>query len=608
MIGKTILNYEIKSLIGEGGMGNVYLAEHTQVSRKVAIKVLLPQFLKNEEIKTRFKNEASTLAHLQHPNIVGLFDYLEDETGMYLIMEYVEGTELSDHIAKVTGPMPENVALPIMTQVLSAFSYAHGKGIVHRDIKPANILITKEGDVKILDFGIARILGEGNSNLTKTGTQMGTVYYMSPEQVQGKKVDIQSDIYSLGVTFYQMLTGANPYKDFNTEYEVYSRIVKDDLPPASETYPGVPQYLETILNKALQKDPADRFQNCAEFLKAIDDKAPQKVSEKTQMHSANVPPVSSSTNTVDEYPGSNGSAIFSLILALVCLLTAFIPTFSQGKLGPNQLNLIASLSIFFGLLSIILSLVGLKNIRTNKSRETTRGVAKTGLILGIIGSVASIAVGSLFVFSSILADADGDGFPDKKDNCPNIAGTVDGCKDSDGDGVKDSDDNCMDIKGDKMHHGCPDTDGDGVYDDIDACKMEKGDPKNDGCPLSDIDNDQVPDELDNCVSEWGPVENNGCPLSGSAVFWFDYNGSPMNYFEFYSALKITINSKSAFITSYSMVQPNCGDQFCATFEGLEPGNQSYAVYDEYGNLLTTGTIMIYSNQCTAEPVYYGSYD
>jgi serine/threonine protein kinase len=269
MIGETILNYEIKSIIGEGGMGSVYLAEHTQMPRVVAIKVLLPQFMSKPEIRERFKNEASTMANLQHPNIVGLLDYLEDEKGMYLIMEYVEGEPLDDYIKNVTGPMPEERVIPIITEILNAVGYAHDNNIVHRDIKPANVIISKNGTVKILDFGIARILGDGNKNLTKTGTQMGTIFYMSPEQVQGKPADFRSDIYSLGVTFYQMLTGLNPYGGLTTEYEVYTKIIQETLPPPQDVYPGVPEYFSSILNKALAKDPGHRFQTCEEFLKAI---------------------------------------------------------------------------------------------------------------------------------------------------------------------------------------------------------------------------------------------------------------------------------------------------------------------------------------------------
>jgi serine/threonine protein kinase len=604
MIGKNILNYEIKALIGEGGMGNVYLAEHTQVSRKVAVKVLLPQFLKNEEIKTRFKNEASTLAHLQHPNIVGLFDYLEDESGMYLIMEYVEGVELGDHIAKVTGPMPENVVVPIMTQVLSAFSYAHSKGIVHRDIKPANILITKDGSVKILDFGIARILGEGNSNLTKTGTQMGTVYYMSPEQVQGKKVDIRSDIYSLGVTFYQMLTGVNPYKDLHTEYEVYSRIVKDDLPPASNVYPGVPNYLETIVNRALQKDPSDRFQNCDEFLCAVNQKSSQVIEDKTQVGQGYVPPLQNQTPP-NNLQGSNIAAVFSLIFAVLCLLTAFIPAFTQGKLEPFELKMVASASILMGFLSIILGIKALGNVRNKQAKSSSRGMSLTGLILGSISTFLSLIVAVLFVYTTILADPDGDGFIGDADKCPDTAGTVNGCEDSDNDGVADIEDDCMDLPGDSAHRGCPDTDGDGIFDNVDDCDSVKGVFENNGCPKSDIDGDGVPDDLDECDTIVGDPQNYGCPLTGSAVFWFDVNNSDYrSYFDENSSIKVVFDGKTKRITSFSTSEPDCGDDFCATFEDIDPGAHEYQAYDDYGALIMSGTVMIYSKECVSEPVTY----
>ena len=281
MIGKTILNYKIISLIGEGGMGTVYLAEHAHMARKVAIKVLLPQLMKHEQIRQRFKNEAATMAHLQHPNIVSLIDYYEDEAGMYLIMEYVEGVTLDNYIKDVSGPLPEEKAIPLMTQILDAFSYAHEKQIIHRDIKPGNIILTPNGTIKILDFGIARIIGDGNQQLTKTGVQLGTVYYMSPEQVKGLKLDHRADIYSLGVTFYQMLTGVQPYNNLTTEYEIYNQIVNVDLPDPSEIYPGVPEYLNRILKVALNKNPNDRFPNCAAFKNGILEKKTLLKSEKS---------------------------------------------------------------------------------------------------------------------------------------------------------------------------------------------------------------------------------------------------------------------------------------------------------------------------------------
>ena len=273
MIGKLIVNYKIISLLGEGGMGNVYLAEHTQVNRKAAIKILLPQHLKNAEIKNRFKNEASLLAELNHPNIVNLYDFAEDESGLYLIMEFVEGTPLDEYILNVSGAIPSERSIPIMKKVLSAFSYAHSKGIIHRDIKPSNIIIGKNDEIKVLDFGIAKILDSANKNLTKTGSQMGTVFYMSPEQVEGKVLDIKSDIYSLGVTFYQILTGLNPYQNLNSEFEIYSKIVNEPLPNPKDVYPGIPDYLCSIIEKAMQKLPVNRFSNCSEFQNAIESKS-----------------------------------------------------------------------------------------------------------------------------------------------------------------------------------------------------------------------------------------------------------------------------------------------------------------------------------------------
>jgi serine/threonine protein kinase len=316
MIGLTILNYKIDSLIGKGGMGSVYLASHTQVNRKVAIKSLLPQFMANEEIKQRFKNEASTLAHLQHPNIVGLFDYVENEKGMFLVMEFVEGTPLDEFINNVTGPMPEKRAVPIMKEILAGFSYAHLKGIVHRDIKPGNIIITKNDGAKILDFGIARLMGDGNHNLTKTGTQMGTVFYMSPEQVQGKKLDQRSDIYSLGITFYQMLTGINPYSKLTTEYEVFSQIVKEELPAPKDVYPGVPDYLASVIKKAMEKNPDNRFQSCDEFIKAIEEKATVNQVSKPAIKQNNQKPVKKPSNVM---------ATISLVTAIIGLIISFIP-------------------------------------------------------------------------------------------------------------------------------------------------------------------------------------------------------------------------------------------------------------------------------------------
>lgn len=269
MIGQQILNYRIDTKIGEGGMGVVYLASHLQLERKAAIKALHPTFVHNPQIRARFRQEAAALAQLKHAQIVALYDYLEEPDGLFLIMEYVQGRELDDYIANVSGPIPAEKALPMFIQVLDAFQYAHQQGIVHRDIKPSNLLVTNNLSIKVLDFGIARILGEDKS-LTQTGTKMGTVLYMSPEQVTGKLVDARSDIYTLGVTLFQMLTGKCPYNDQQlTEYEIYRQIVEQPLPPMQTLYPTISQSLQAVVDKATAKNPLLRFQTCDDFKQAL---------------------------------------------------------------------------------------------------------------------------------------------------------------------------------------------------------------------------------------------------------------------------------------------------------------------------------------------------
>ncbi len=270
MIGEQVLNYRIISALGEGGMGNVYVAQHTQLGRQVAIKALHANLVSNPLIRERFKNEAATMAHLQHNSIVSLYDYLEATNGLFLIMEYVQGKPLDAYIQTVSGPIPEDKVIDFFLQILDGFEYAHNQGVVHRDIKPSNLVITPKGEVKILDFGIAKLLAGSSKSLTQAGTRMGTVLYMSPEQVKGLDVDRRSDIYSLGITLFQMLTGRCPYNEETaTEYEVYHQIVNTPLPRAKTFYPTVSDRMQKIIDKATAKNLADRFQSCAEFKRAL---------------------------------------------------------------------------------------------------------------------------------------------------------------------------------------------------------------------------------------------------------------------------------------------------------------------------------------------------
>ena len=219
MLGETISHYRILDKLGKGGMGEVYLAEDTTLKRKVALKVLPPELASSQERLERFQREAESLASLNHPNIVTIHTVEEDDGVRFLTMEWVEGQTLADLVEK--GGLPLEKIFEIATPLADALAVAHSKGIVHRDLKPGNVMVTNEGRVKVLDFGLAKLLEEepdlvatemATEALTRDGIAMGTIPYMSPEQVQGKAVDHRSDIFSLGIVLYEMSTGQLPFE------------------------------------------------------------------------------------------------------------------------------------------------------------------------------------------------------------------------------------------------------------------------------------------------------------------------------------------------------------------------------------------------------------
>jgi len=270
MIPTEILNYVLIRKIGEGGMGQVFLARNKNIDQFVAIKMLHPRYGNNPMLRERFRQEAIMLSTLNHPNIVKFLNYVENEHGVFLIMEYVEGQTLEDFISKKNGLIVEKRAYPMMCEILNAFAYAHGRGIIHRDIKPSNIYINKEGHIKILDFGIAQIISEVDKSVGMLSSG-GTPEYMSPEQVLDRDIDIRSDIYSLGVLFHQMLTGKAPY-DVNamSSTEIKSKVVKAPLPRMKEFYPYISVGMQRVVDTATKKDPIKRYPNCADMRKEID--------------------------------------------------------------------------------------------------------------------------------------------------------------------------------------------------------------------------------------------------------------------------------------------------------------------------------------------------
>lgn len=266
MVGQEILNYVIIRKIGEGGMGQVFLARNKSIHQFVAIKMLHPRFSRNPELLERFRQEAIMLSSLDHQNIVKFLNYVENAQGVFLIMEYVDGMTLEDFINMKNGLVVEERAYSMMLPVIDAFSYAHGRGIVHRDIKPGNILIGRDGTVKVLDFGIAQIVSESDD----CGLRGGTVSYMSPEQTLDRPLDIRSDIYSLGVVFYQMLTGRPPY-DLSclSAFEIKRSIQDQPLPPMRKVYPYISDGIQGVVDKATAKNPDSRYRNCGELRAAV---------------------------------------------------------------------------------------------------------------------------------------------------------------------------------------------------------------------------------------------------------------------------------------------------------------------------------------------------
>src|SRR6185312_6578774 len=259
LIGSRVLDFELKAVIGSGGMSVVYRGEHRVTGQAVAIKILPPELAVHEELKARFVEEARVLAKLEHPNIVHLNNFTEAGGRLCLVMQYVEGVTFESMIV-TRGKVAPDEALKVGIEVCRALEYAHAHGVVHRDIKPSNVLVRPDGAVKVTDFGIAKMIG--NSRLTSTGQTMGTVRYMSPEQVRGKAADARSDIYSLGITIYEALAGTTPF-DGENHFDIMQQHLRNRPPPLARFLKGsgatVPPAVEKALVVALEKNAADRY-------------------------------------------------------------------------------------------------------------------------------------------------------------------------------------------------------------------------------------------------------------------------------------------------------------------------------------------------------------
>jgi eukaryotic-like serine/threonine-protein kinase len=320
--------YRFARRLGSGGMADVWLAEDTELSRNVAIKVLHDRFAQDAQFVERFRREAANAAGLQHPNVVGVFDRGEFDGSYYIAMEYVEGSSLKQLIDRGLS-VPQ--AIEIARQILAAVRFAHEHGIVHRDIKPHNVIVDPAGRVRVLDFGIARA---GASEITQTGSVMGTAQYLSPEQAQGLEVTPASDIYSVGVVLYEMLTGRVPFEGDSAVAVALKQVSEQPSPPSSLN-PAVPRALDLVVLRALAKEPGNRFASAEEFSRALDaaEADPTGAVSDTAMFGAVAVPADAEAAAEQERSRKRRRWIIATVLAA---LLAALAIFALTR--PDQVN------------------------------------------------------------------------------------------------------------------------------------------------------------------------------------------------------------------------------------------------------------------------------
>ncbi|MBP9097558.1 MAG: protein kinase [Ferruginibacter sp.] len=265
MIGERIHSYEINAHLGQGGMGNVYRATDTMLGREVALKMLHPQLTVQTQFLERFKKEARVLAQLLHPNIAVIYNFIEQGGNHFMVMEYVEGTSL-DELLKKYHSLPAEFVVPVFIQALEGLQHAHRKNIFHRDVKPSNLMITSDGTLKLMDFGIAKVAGE--QKMTQVNKIVGTIEFMAPELIEGKDASVASDIYSMGATLYELVSGKLPFES-DTDFNLMQAILKKKAIAPDKLNDLVPKKLSDIILKAMDKNPAGRYPDARSFQQAL---------------------------------------------------------------------------------------------------------------------------------------------------------------------------------------------------------------------------------------------------------------------------------------------------------------------------------------------------
>lgn len=328
MIGRTIYNYRIEELIGEGGMGTVYRAVDTVLGREVALKMLHSNLISQSTFFERFKNEAQVLARLNHPNIATLHNFIEDDGDYFMVMEFIEGADL-ERVLKTSGKLPVETVLQIAEQTLEGLTHAHARGVFHRDLKPANLIVTPEKQLKIMDFGIAKAVD--SQKLTQVNKLIGTLEYIAPEILKGEEPSAQSDLYAIGVVVYELLTGRMPFVG-DTDYDLMQQIIHKKPLRINAEEARIPKELEGIVNKLLNKNPGKRYANADELKVAI-------------------------ANVINDVPKAATNPLAKLSLPAMKMPKVSVPKFTIAEFSLEKINrtwliLAASLIIAIGILTI----------------------------------------------------------------------------------------------------------------------------------------------------------------------------------------------------------------------------------------------------------------
>lgn len=357
--GQTIRDYILEAKIGLGGMGEVWRSRHTLLDKLVAIKVISDELLSDPEFETRFLQEAKAQARLYHPHIVPVTEFFREANRYHLVMPLVEGPSLAARLATSRGPLPLEEALRIAQDVLSALDYAHQQGVIHRDVKPSNILIDHTGHAYLMDFGIALVMNE--ERRTRTGKSVGTPHYMSPEQIQHpKQLDHRTDVYSFGCVLYEMLAGRAPFdatsEEGDVDYLIKAAHVHQAPEPMRKWNENVPEAIEAVARRALQKNPAERFAGCGEFGRALAKATRAKTESESSLPLTSPQPAPSRPEPASLTPfrGFTRIALFALIGMLIgaaLMVTVFlIVSIFNGPPGSSEMGEIALGLLFGGML------------------------------------------------------------------------------------------------------------------------------------------------------------------------------------------------------------------------------------------------------------------